>query len=51
VPAVLRAGIVFGGICVCVCLHKIWKTADQELILLGGNMSHGECKKIGDVGP
>jgi len=42
----LRARIVFGGVCLSVCLfvcpHKISKTSDQELMLLGSNMPHGE---------
>jgi len=45
-PAVLRASIVFGGVCVCVCSsvcpHKILKTTDQKLMSLGTNMPHGE---------
>jgi len=28
----LRAGIVFGGVCLSVCPHKISKTTDQKLM-------------------
>jgi len=31
-PAMLRAGIVFGGVCLSVCPHKISKTTDQKLM-------------------
>jgi len=33
-PAMLRAGIAFGGVCLCVfvCPHKISKTTDQKLM-------------------
>jgi len=30
-PAVLEAGIVFGGVCLSVCLHKVSKTNGQKL--------------------
>jgi len=28
----LRAGIVFSGVCLCVCPHKISKTTDQKVM-------------------
>jgi len=40
--AMLLAGIVFGGVWLSVCPHKISKTAGRKLMLLGNNMSHGE---------
>jgi len=30
--AMLRAGIVFGGVCLCVCLQKISKTTGRKLV-------------------
>jgi len=34
-PAMLRAGIVFGGVCLCICQQKISKTTGRKLMYLG----------------
>jgi len=52
----LRAGMVFAGVCLSVCVgpHKISKTTEQKLMQLGKNMPHAErwkCLEVGDIWP